>query len=223
MNAKMEAARKAVEYVEDGMVLGLGSGSTINILLEKLGDRVQEGLNIKGVSSSVKTEKLARGHGIEVTDFSQVSRLDLAIDGADEVDPNFQLLKGGGGSLLREKIVDVAADQFIVVADESKQVEQLGAFPLPVEVVPFGWEQTQARIEAFGCEAVLRDSGGKPFVTDNGLYILDCHFGKIDRPEWLHNQLKSLVGVVETGLFLDMTDLVIVGRDDGADVLDKHS
>ncbi|WP_411954001.1 ribose-5-phosphate isomerase RpiA [Alkalibacillus sp. S2W] len=220
MDVKTQAALKAIEYVEDGMVLGLGSGSTINILLEKLGDRVQEGLKIKGVSSSVKTENLAREYGIEITDFSEVSKLDLAIDGADEVDPDFQLLKGGGGSLLREKIVDIAADRFIVVADESKQVEQLGAFPLPVEVVPFGWEQTQDRIKAFGCEAVLRESVGKPFVTDNGLYILDCHFGEIDRPEWLHNQLKSLVGVVETGLFLDMTDLVIIGHDDGADVLD---
>ncbi|NIK11773.1 ribose-5-phosphate isomerase RpiA [Alkalibacillus almallahensis] len=220
MNPKTQAALKAVEYIEDGMVLGLGTGSTMNVVLEALGERVRDGLDIKGVPTSVKTEKLAREYGVELTDFSEVSNLDLAIDGADEVDPNFQLLKGGGGSLLREKIVDVAADRFIVVADESKQVEQLGAFPLPVEVVPFGWEQTQGKIEAFGCEAVLRETGGEPFVTDNGLYILDCHFERIEDSEWLHNQLKSLVGVVETGLFLNMTDLVIVGREDRADVLD---
>ncbi|RPF54302.1 ribose-5-phosphate isomerase RpiA [Aquisalibacillus elongatus] len=221
-NKKRKVAQKAIEYVKDGMVLGLGSGSTMYWVLEELGQRVQSGLNIQGIPSSVKTQKLAKEFGIPLTDFSHVQELDLAIDGADEIDPEFRLIKGGGGSLLREKIVDVAANKFIVVADDTKLVNQLGSYPLPIEVVRFGWETTKDRVESLGCKALLREENGEPFVTNNHQYILDCHFNQIEKPHTLHNQLKSMVGVIETGLFLDMVDLVIVGREQEVTVLEKE-
>ncbi|MDV2582200.1 ribose-5-phosphate isomerase RpiA [Alkalibacillus haloalkaliphilus] len=222
MMKKKNAALKSVEFVKDGMVLGLGSGSTMYWVLEALSERIEQGEHIQGIPSSVKTEKLAREFGIPLTDFSQVGTLDLAIDGADEFDPDFQLIKGGGGSLMREKIVDIAAETFVVVADDSKRVQQLGDFPLPVEVVQFGWESTKARIVALGCEAVLRQSQGQPFVTNNSQYILDCHFQSIENPHILHEQLKTIVGVVETGLFLDMADYIIVGSEERAEVYRKE-
>lgn len=218
---KKAAAEKAAEYVEDGMVLGLGSGTTVYWLLKRLGELVDQGLNIKGIPSSLRTEGWAKEFGIPLTDFSEVETLDLAIDGADEIDPDFQLTKGGGGSLVREKLVNAHAKQVIIIADQSKMVDHLGAFALPVEVLQFAWQRTADKIAAFGAKPVLRERDGEVFVSNNGNYILDCAFGSIEDPRALHKELKLLLGVVETGLFIDMTDKVILAGPEGARVLNK--
>lgn len=218
---KKAAAEKAAEYVEDGMVLGLGSGTTVYWLLKRLGELVDQGLNIKGIPSSLRTEGWAKEFGIPLTDFSEVETLDLAIDGADEIDPDFQLTKGGGGSLVREKLVNAHAKQVIIIADQSKMVDHLGAFALPVEVLQFAWQRTAEKIAALGAKPVLRERDGEVFVSNNGNYILDCAFGSIEDPRALHKELKLLLGVVETGLFIDMTDKVILAGPEGARVLNK--
>ncbi|MFC0274551.1 ribose-5-phosphate isomerase RpiA [Metabacillus herbersteinensis] len=219
---KKAVGEKAVEYVKDGMVLGLGSGSTVYWMLKKLGERVNEGLTIKGVPSSLRTEGWANEFGVPLVTLSEARRLDLAIDGADEVDPDFNLTKGGGGSLLREKLVNNAANRLIIVVDESKLVQRLGAFPLPVEIVPFGWENTAAKIAKLQCLPKLRKKDNEIFVTNNGNYIVDCEFSEITDPVGLHQSLKMILGVVETGLFIDMADLVLVGEEDGVRVLEKE-
>ncbi|GEL77697.1 ribose-5-phosphate isomerase A [Tenuibacillus multivorans] len=220
---KKAVGEKAVEDIQDGMTIGLGSGSTVYWMLKRLGEKVQEGIKVSGVPSSVRTENWAKEFGVPLTDFSEVNRLDLAIDGADEIDPNFNLIKGGGGSLLREKIVNQAADRFVVVADESKLVEELGAFPLPIEVVQFGWELTAKHLESLGCNPELRKKDGDVFVTNNQNYILDCQFNSITEPEKLHEEIKSLVGVVETGLFFNMTNQVLIGEEQGVKVLSRDN
>ncbi|MFU0789563.1 ribose-5-phosphate isomerase RpiA [Virgibacillus proomii] len=220
---KRAAAKAAVAYVNSGMTIGLGTGSTVNYLLDELAKQIGQGLEVEGIPTSIKTEKLAREKGIPLTDFSETTKVDLAIDGADEVDSQLQLIKGGGGSLVREKIVAAAADQLIIIVDASKRVSKLGAFPLPIEVVPFGWEKTAERIAAYGCTPVLRKSGSDPFISDNGNYILDCLFQTIAQPEQLHQQMKQLVGVVETGLFLHMTDRLLVARNGIVDVITNHT
>ncbi|WP_106496467.1 ribose-5-phosphate isomerase RpiA [Lentibacillus sp. Marseille-P4043] len=220
-NDKQLAGKEAVKLVKDGMTIGLGSGSTVNWLLQALGERVQAGLQIKGIPSSRKTERLAKEHGIPLTDLSETTQIDIAIDGADEISPDLTLLKGGGGSLVREKIVDVAANELIIIADGSKVVSQLGEFPLPVEVLPFGWEVTEANIAALDCTPTLRKEKNSPFISDNGNYILDCKFPSIKQPRELHEQLKLIVGVVETGLFCDMTEKVIVVKNGQIEWLTK--
>lgn len=220
---KQAVGERAAAYVEDGMTIGLGSGSTMYWMLKTLGERVQGGLRVKGIPSSRKTENWAKEFGIPLTTFAEAPRLDLAVDGADEVDPDFQLIKGGGGSLLREKLVAAATDELIVIVDESKLTDRLGRFPLPVEVVPFAWENTCRAIASLGCTPEVRRRNGDVFVTDNANVILDCAFGRIDDPEALHRQLKQLTGVVETGLFVHMAKQIIVGRASGLDVLRKPS
>lgn len=219
---KKAAAELAVEYVEDGMVLGLGSGTTVYWLLKRLGELVDQGLNIKGIPSSLRTEGWAKEFGIPLTDFSEVEMLDLAIDGADEIDPDLQLTKGGGGSLVREKLVNAHARQVIIIADGSKMVDRLGNFPLPVEVLQFAWQRTADKIAALGATPVLRERDGEVFVSNNGNYILDCAFGSIEDPRALHKELKLLLGVVETGLFIDMTNKVILAGPEGARVINKN-
>jgi len=209
-NDKQRAAEKSVSYIKDGMIVGLGSGSTVNLMLKELGKRVKEGLNIKGIPSSKKTERLANELGIPLTDFSSVDRIDIAIDGADEVDSGFNIIKGGGGSLVREKIVAAAAGKLIIVIDASKKVSKLGRFPLAIEVVPFGWEMTSRNIEALGGVPILRKHAGRVFLSDNGNYILDCKFDEMTAPKALHGKIKSLIGVVETGLFIDMLDEIVI-------------
>ncbi|HEX8531616.1 MAG TPA: ribose-5-phosphate isomerase RpiA [Cytophagales bacterium] len=215
MNAKQTAARKAVEFVQEGMVVGLGTGSTAYWVIQRLGQRVKEGLRIRAIATSLRSETLARELAIPIISFADVQAIDLAIDGADEVDPANHLVKGGGGSLVREKIVAAASRTFIVVVDESKLVPQLGAFPLPVEVVPFGWEATAHACAALGCTPTLRMAETQPFVSDNGNYILDCAFGTIAEPEALAARLNAIPGVVENGLFLGMVDTLVIGRPDG--------
>ncbi|HYK71761.1 MAG TPA: ribose-5-phosphate isomerase RpiA [Pseudoneobacillus sp.] len=218
---KKAVGEKATEYIQNGMTIGLGSGSTVYWMMKKLGELIKQGLNVKGVPSSLRTEGWAKEFGIPLVYFSEVSRLDLAIDGADEVDPNFNLTKGGGGSLLREKLVNDAADKLIIVVDDSKLVPKLGAFPLPVEVVQFGWQNTARKLEKLGCKPKLRVRDDKVFVSNNGNYILDCEFTSISDPVALHQKIKLILGVVETGLFINMTDIVIVGEENGIKILTK--
>lgn len=218
---KRIVGEKAAEYVKDGMTVGLGTGSTVKWTILKLGKMVADGLRIRAVPTSVSTEILAKEHNIPLIDFSEVTELDLTIDGADEIDPYFNLIKGGGGALLREKLVAAASKQFIVVADETKLVEKLGNFPLPIEIVQFGWEITRNRIAELGMKPTRRLKANEPFISDNGNLILDCRCGDIDNPADLHARIKSLVGVVETGLFIGMTETVIVAGAEGARVVSR--
>lgn len=219
-NSKKIVGEEVVKYIEDGMRIGLGSGSTMFYMVQKLGERIrEEGLNIVGIPTSNETAAWAKKFGIPLTDFSNVQQLDIAIDGADEVDRNLQLIKGGGGALVREKIVADAAKEFYVIVDDSKSVDDLGTFPLPVEVIPFGWEATATKVAKLGCDPILRKKDGEIFVTDNRNYIMDCNFNQILDPEKLHNDLKSIVGVVETGLFINMVTKLFVGRD--GEVIEK--
>lgn len=221
--AKFAAAKRATAFVQSGMRVGLGSGSTAGWLVRCLGEMVREGgLRIKGVATSDRTATLARDVGIEVIGLDQARWLDLTIDGADEYDSNLNLIKGGGGALLMEKIVATASDQMVVIADISKQVETLGAFPLPVEVVPFGWQTTKTLIEelligldVLGRTSTLRMNGERPFVTDQGNHIIDLHLIRIGQPRQLSLVLNQVPGVVENGLFLDICDAIVIGFGDG--------
>jgi ribose 5-phosphate isomerase A len=227
--AKFNAANAALEFVKDGMIVGLGTGSTSASFVRQLGERVRQGLRVKGVPTSEATRNLAEQAGVPLLEISQVTSIDVDVDGADEVDPGFRLIKGGGGALLREKIVAAASKRMVVIADESKWVETLGAFPLPVEVTRFGFALTQARVQetlrATGCagaEVTLRTSGkaNEPVVTDGGNYILDAHAKRIPEPEALGAALKQIAGVVEHGLFLGLASTVILGMAKGAEI--KH-
>ena len=199
--AKINVATAAVELVNDGMLVGLGSGSTASYAIEALGKKVREGLNVRAVAASVSSEVLARRHGITIIDLSEDDVIDLAIDGADEVDTKGNLIKGGGGSLLREKILAYSSKRFHVMVDESKVVDRLGRFPLPVEIVPFCSALTLKMIRDVPCEPVIRERDGRPFITDNGNLIADCKFDLIEDPSSLDVKLKMIPGVVETGLF----------------------
>jgi ribose 5-phosphate isomerase A len=223
MDAKQRAGERAVEYIEDGMTVGLGTGSTAYWVVERLGARVREGLRVRCVPTSRRTEEQARGLGIPLVTFSDVQQLDLAIDGADEIGPGLALIKGGGGALLREKLVAAAARRFVVVADASKRVEVLGKFSLPVEVVPFAWEVTARRVaEVLKVEPVQRrDASGAVYVTDNGNYILDCRCGEIREPAEAERELKLLTGVVECGLFVGMADLAVVATDSDVEIIER--
>lgn len=215
INVKQLAAEKAVEYVQDGMKVGLGTGSTAYWAIRKLGERVSEGLQITAVATSQASEDQARELGIPLVAFGDVDSLDLTIDGADELDGALQLIKGGGGALLREKIVAMGSARMIVVADESKAVTTLGKFPLPVEIVPFAWEWTVAALAKLGCKTELRRSGEDLYKTDNGNYIADCRFEAIQSAAELALALQRIPGVVEHGLFIGIADLAIIGKSDG--------
>jgi ribose 5-phosphate isomerase A len=216
MNPKQLAAEKAVLFLEDGMTIGLGTGSTAYWAIEKIGERVnRDGWKIKAIATSVRSEEQARGLGIPILDFSSIKTIDVTIDGADEVDPQLQLIKGGGGALLREKIVATNSNQMIVVADESKWVQKLGRFPLPVEVVHFGWERTFEKLQLLGCEAIRRMNGEDPYLTDNGNYIVDCAFGEISDPPALHESVNAITGVVDNGLFIRIASKLILGFNTG--------
>ncbi|MEM9707867.1 MAG: ribose-5-phosphate isomerase RpiA [Pseudomonadota bacterium] len=221
--AKYVAARRATEFVESGMTIGLGTGSTAAWLLKCLAEQIRdEGLEIKGVATSTRTAAMARDLGIPMTSLDAVKWLDLTIDGADEYDRELNLIKGGGGALLQEKIVAGASDQMIVIADKTKGVEALGAFPLPVEVIGFGQETTRSLIsetlpglDVIGREITLRMEGDAPYKTDEGNVILDLHLKHIGNPRHLALVLNQIPGVVENGLFVDMCDIVITGHGDG--------
>lgn len=197
------------------MTVGLGTGSTVYYSIQAIGRRVADGLSIQAVATSVRSEMLAKELGIPMIPFSEVEDIDMTIDGADEVDPEWNLIKGGGGALLREKIVADASKRLIIVVDESKLVQRLGRFPLPVEVVPFGFELTQRKLRQLGCEPKLRMSDSQIYMTDNENYMMDCEFGSIAQPGRLSETLHRIPGVVEHGLFVGMAAQVIVGRFDG--------
>jgi ribose 5-phosphate isomerase A len=220
---KQRAAERAVEEVRSGMVLGLGSGSTVAFVLEALGRRVASGLKIVGIPSSEGTAAAARKLGIPLTDFAVHRRLDLTIDGADQIARgSLDLVKGLGGALLREKMIALASAAMIVVADESKLVERLGgATPLPVEIVPFGWPVTLDKLKALGASPRLRAVGTEPFLTDNGNYIADCGFAEIPDPTELDLGLRSLFGVVATGLFCGLATTAIIGTARGVTLLGR--
>ncbi|WP_419757451.1 ribose-5-phosphate isomerase RpiA [Acidisoma sp.] len=220
--AKQAAADAAAAIVEDGMLVGLGSGTTLRRFVRSLGLRVGQGLRITGVPTSESTRALAVELGISVADLNDVSELDLVLDGADEIDPQGQMIKGGGGNLLWEKIVATAGQRFVAVIDESKPVAHLGKFPLPVEVVRFGWRSTERQIRGLFVESgflepamTLRGGEASPFVTDGGHYILDCALGEITHPEPLAIALDRIAGVVENGLFIDIARSAIIGKPDG--------
>ena len=222
--AKFVAAKRAVDYVEDGMKVGLGTGSTAAWMVKCLGEMVRnDGLKITGVATSTRTAELARQVGVPIVTLDEAKWLDLTIDGTDEYYHNLNLIKGGGAALLMEKIVATASDQMIVIADLSKQVETLGAFPLPVEVIPFGWQTTKALIEetlvnldVLGRTASLRMNGASPCITDEGNYILDLHLRRIGNPRQLSLVMNQIPGVVENGLFIDICDVVVIGNGDGS-------
>jgi ribose 5-phosphate isomerase A len=221
--AKQTAARAALDEVRDGMKLGLGTGSTAAWFLRALADRIrQDGLRIVGVPTSIQTGEMAERLGIPLTTLDEAGWLDLTVDGADEIDLDLTLIKGGGGALLQEKIVAAASDRMVVIADDAKLVPHLGSFPLPVEIVPFGWQTTKAIIEdvlegadVAGRKTTLRLNRDEPFVTDGGHFILDLHCLHIRRPGELAALLTRIPGVVETGLFIGMADLAILGDADG--------
>lgn len=217
MNQKKLVGDKAATFVEDNMVLGLGTGSTAVYMVKAVAKRAkEEGLNLTCVSTSIATRKLATDLGLNVVDLSEVDSIDLTIDGADEVSKDFQGIKGGGGAHLFEKIVAENSKKNIWIVDESKDVEVLGAFPLPVEVVPFGYELLLQKFKEKGYEPVLRvTESGQIFETDSGNYILDLHLEKIENPKSLAQELKAQTGVVEHGLFIDIVDQVILSNDQG--------
>ncbi len=213
---KQSAARAAVQLVESGSVVGLGSGSTATCAIHFLAERVRDGLKIVGIPTSQKTKELAEHLGIPLTTLEEHPVIDIDIDGADEIDPQLNLIKGGGGAQLREKVIASAAKRFIVVAESAKLVPRLGKFPLPVEVIPFAEPLIKLRIAALGAAASLRSgAAGKPYVTDEGHHILDCNFGEIADPAALSRELHDIPGVVEHGLFIGMAEIAFVGKDGG--------
>ncbi|GBR07849.1 ribose-5-phosphate isomerase RpiA [Gluconobacter frateurii] len=218
---KRTAARRAADMVQSGMVVGLGTGSTATYMIERLGERVAEGLHIVGIPTSEDSARKAQKAGIPLTDFAAHRRIDIAIDGADEVQRGpLNLIKGLGGALLREKIVAQAAKKFVVIVDGSKPVDHLGErAPVPVEVISFGWECTAERLSACGAKGVKprTDRDGNLFVSDNGNMILDCTFGPIEDPEELARQIDAIVGVVEHGMFLNMASEVLVATEQGVE------
>jgi len=221
---KETAGRAAAGLVRDGDVVGLGTGSTAYFAVVALGERVKAGLKIIGIPTSEHTADLARAVGIPLTTLDEHPEIDITIDGADEVDPNLNLIKGGGGALLREKIVASASKKMVVVADSTKIVPVLGKFPLPVEVIDFARPVIEKKIAALGATTKLRTkSDGQPFLTDNGHHIIDCSFGKIDDPAALARSLSDMPGVVEHGLFIGLAKLALVGRGTSVEELrQKH-
>lgn len=226
---KRLAAERALELIEPGMKLGLGTGSTARHLVDLLGARVKSGLDVICVPTSEATREQARSLAIPLTTLDDTPILDLTIDGADELDGELRLIKGGGGALLREKIVATASERMVVIADVSKKVAMLGAFPLPVEVVRFGVTATRNMIEMLaedaGCRGEIRLRMGhdrQPYVTDGGNYIFDCHFGRIGEPDALDEALKLIPGVVENGMFLGIADAAIIAGPDGVEVIEPE-
>jgi ribose 5-phosphate isomerase A len=223
-NEKKLAARAAVALIPDGSVVGIGAGSTVNHAVRALGERVAEGLKVKIVPASIETENLARSLGIEITGFEQHPHFDIAIDGADEMDPQLRLLKGGGGALLREKVVATAAKEFIVIADSSKTVEHLGKFPLPVEVLPFALWTVFDRVRKLGVEPILRKKAdGSTYETNQHNYILDCPFGKIEDPDKLAADLACIPGLIEHGLFLTEASVALVARGETVETIRRKN
>lgn len=210
---KVAAARASLQFIQDGQVVGLGTGSTAAHFIKLLAEKVKNGLRVRGIPTSVRSGELAQSLGIPLTTLDECQEIAVTVDGADEVDPQLRLIKGGGGAMLREKIVASATKQLVIVADASKQVPVLGKFPLPVEVIRFAQALVAKRIKMLGAEVRVRTgTDGKPFVTDENNHILDCHFGQIRDADELARQLSDMPGVVEHGLFIGMASVVLFAR-----------
>jgi len=222
MLQKKIAGEKAAEYIKDGMILGMGTGSTAYYMIQRVGELVAQGLRIKAVATSKGTENLANELNIPILTIDEVDSIDLVIDGVDEIDPAFNAIKGGGGALFREKIVAKQAKEVIWIMDESKLVDAIGNFPLPVEILPYGYTQHLRRLEEYGFNPVLRkNKEGGTYITDNGNYIADLHLGKPMNIEDVYHKLKDLTGVLEVGLFLNMCNRIVVGTDNGVKVIEN--
>ena len=221
MNLKEVVGKEAVKYVEDGMIVGLGSGSTVFYFVHALADRVKEGLNIQMVSTSIQTVELAKSLGLNIKELEEIDHIDLAVDGVDEIDKNFNAIKGGGAALFREKIVADIAKEVIWIYDESKDVEKLGKFNLPVEILPFGYSHTVRKLTEAGLNPVIRKKDGEILITDNHNYIADLHLGYGFDIEEVKQKLANIVGVVEHGLFLNMCKLCIKGTPGGAVIINN--
>lgn len=221
MNLKEVVGKKAVEYVKDGMIVGLGTGSTVFYFVHALADKVKEGLNVEMVSTSIQTVELAKSLGLTIKELEEIDHIDLAVDGVDEIDKDFNAIKGGGAALFREKIVADIAREVIWIYDESKDVEKLGNFNLPVEILPFGYSHTIRKMEEEGLKPVLRLKDGATLITDNNNYIVDLHLGYGFDIKAVKEKLESIVGVVEHGLFLNMCKLCIKGTEKGAVIIEN--
>lgn len=224
MNLKQMAGEKATEYIKDGMVVGLGTGSTVRYTILKLGNMVAEGLDIIGIPTSIATERLAKDAGIRISSLEEHPEIDLTVDGADEVDPNLDLIKGGGGALLREKIVASASKREIIVADGSKLVNELGEhFPLPVEVVPFSEPVVFRRLKSMGLDPQVRKKDGKKYLTDGRNIVIDCRTGPIADGRKMESELNLIPGVVENGLFMGIADIALISKEKGVRVFRRIS
>ncbi|WP_160689210.1 ribose-5-phosphate isomerase RpiA [Clostridium sp. C2-6-12] len=221
MEQKRVAGIKAAEYIKDGMILGLGTGSTSFYMIKRVGELVQEGMNLKAVATSKNTEILAKELQIPLVDIDEVDRIDLAIDGVDEIDNQFNAIKGGGGALFREKIVANLANEVIWIMDESKLVDSIGEFPLPIEVLPYGYTQVIAKLKQYSLNPAIRMKDGNVFKTDNGNYIVDLHIGKPMDINYVNDKVNGITGVLETGLFIDVCKRIIIGTNDGAKVIEN--
>ncbi len=221
MNLKEVVGKEAVKYVEDGMIVGLGTGSTVFYFVHALAERVKEGLNIQMASTSIQTVELAKSLGLNIKELEEIDHIDLAVDGVDEIDKNFNAIKGGGAALFREKIVADIAKEVIWIYDESKDVEKLGKFNLPVEILPFGYSHTVRKLTEAGLNPVIRKKDGEILITDNHNYIADLHLGYGFDIEEVKEKLANIVGVVEHGLFLNMCKLCIKGTPEGAVIINN--
>ena len=221
MEQKRIAGEKATEYIKDGMILGLGTGSTAYYMIKKVGELVRSGMNLKAVATSRNTENLAKELNITLVDIDEVDRIDLCIDGVDEIDKHFNAIKGGGGALFREKIVANLANEVIWIMDNSKLVDSIGAFPLPIEVLPYGYTQVIRKLKSYSLNPAIRVKDGNVFISDNGNYIVDLHIGNPMDINDVYDKVSGLTGVLETGLFINMCKRIIVGTDSGAKVIEN--
>ncbi len=221
MDKKKLAGEKATEYIKDGMILGLGTGSTAYYMIKKVGELVKAGMNLKAVATSKSTEELAIQLQIPLVSIDEIDKIDLSIDGIDEIDKNFNAIKGGGGALFREKIVASLADEVIWIMDDSKLVDYIGAFPLPIEILPYGYTQVIKKLKNHSFNPKLRMKNGKPFITDNGNYIVDLHFNSKIDIDYTLKKINEITGVLENGLFLNMCQRIVIGTEQGVKIIEN--
>lgn len=223
MDQKRVAGEKSTEYIKNGMILGLGTGSTAYYMIKKVGELIKNGMEIKAVATSKSTESLARELKIPLLSIDEVDRIDLAIDGVDEIDNEFNAIKGGGGALFREKIVASLANEVIWIMDESKLVDGIGKFPLPVEILPYGYKHVIKELQDYSLNPKIRMKEEEIFVTDNGNYIVDLHIGTPMNINDVYNKVNRITGVIETGLFINMCDRIIIGTSSGTKIINNSN